>query len=104
MWLPLKRNRCIAIAAWLGAGIVLATTAELHFASARGGYVLKPPRPFTREELILVEKCRFLARSRGMDSPLFARECATVIPYLNEPPCICSEQIDHVPKNELPKR
>ena len=32
------------------------------------------------------------------------RECATVIPYLNEPPCICSEQIDHVPKNELPKR
>ena len=53
----------------------------------------KPPRPFTREELILIEKCRFLARSRGMHSPVFARECATMRPYLNHwawPPCICS--------------
>jgi hypothetical protein len=95
MCLPLKHNRYITgIAALLAAGIVLATAVGSNSASAKGGGMsANPPRPFTREELILIQKCRFLARSRGMDSPVFARECATVRPYLNHwawPPCICS--------------
>jgi hypothetical protein len=94
MRLAHKHNRCIGIVVWLGVGIVLATIVEPSFVWAKGGGMSpKPPTPFTREELILIDKCRFLARSRGTDSPVFARECATVRPYLNHwawPPCICS--------------
>jgi hypothetical protein len=92
MWLALKHNRYITgIAALLAAGIVLATTMGPNSAWAKGGGMSpKPPRPFTREELILIQKCRFLARLRPMDSPVFAGECAIVRPYLAWPPCICS--------------
>jgi hypothetical protein len=76
MRLAHKHNRCIGIVVWLGVGIVLATIVEPSFVWAKGGGMSpKPPTPFTREELILIDKCRFLARSRGTDSPVFAREC-----------------------------
>jgi len=44
---------------------------------------MKPPQPFTKEELILIEKCRRLERSQGTDSPAFVRQCSTERPYLN---------------------
>jgi hypothetical protein len=49
---------------------------------ARGGYAPKQPRPFTREELILIDRCRTIARSSGMESQLFVRQCSTMMPYL----------------------
>jgi hypothetical protein len=73
------------IVAVVGLVVVLASIVEPSFAWAKGGGMFpKSPRPFTREELVLIEKCRVLARSRGMKSTVFARECSTMRPYMNQ--------------------
>jgi hypothetical protein len=80
--LGLKHRRSIAmIVAVLGLVVALSIIVEPCFAWAKGGRMFsRSPRPFTREELILIEKCRIIARSRGIESIVFARECSTVRP------------------------
>ena len=66
----------------LGAAIVVLAIAFTGSASAKGGLSMKAPQPFTKEELILIEKCRYLAVSQGVDSASFARQCSAERPYL----------------------
>jgi hypothetical protein len=80
MWLGVKYIRRIAM---IGAGIVLAAIAGTSFAWAKSGYCPKPPTPFPRAQVIHIEKCRSLARSSGIESIVFARECSTVKLYIN---------------------
>lgn len=52
-------------------------------AFARGGYgPSKPPTPFTPKEILLIEKCRAVAHTDGMDSALFLRECSAIRSYI----------------------
>lgn len=66
----------------LPALIAIAMIGSPSLALARGGYSPKPPRPFTKEELLLIEKCHALAQSQGRGSPAFAQQCSSVGPYL----------------------
>jgi hypothetical protein len=67
----------------LGAAIVVSTVALFGQVWAKGGLSVKPPRPFTRQELILIEQCRRLARLQGADSAAFLRQCSAERPYVN---------------------
>jgi hypothetical protein len=67
---------------FLPALIAVAMIGSPGLASARGGYSVKPPRPFTKEELLLIEKCHALAQSQGRKSPAFAQQCSSVRPYI----------------------
>jgi hypothetical protein len=52
-------------------------------ARARGGYgEPKSPTAFAPKELLLIEKCRALAETAGMNSAPFQRQCSTVRPYV----------------------
>jgi hypothetical protein len=62
--------------------IAIAMIGSPSLALARGGYSAKPPRPFTKEELLLIEKCHALAQSQGRESPSFAQQCSSIRPYL----------------------
>jgi hypothetical protein len=69
----------------LGVLVALSTIVEPCFVWAKGGSMSsRPPTPFTRDELILIEKCRIIARSRGIESTVFVRECSTARPYVNQ--------------------
>jgi hypothetical protein len=62
---------------------VVAVVGVTSLAFARGGYgPPKPPTPFAAEELRLVEKCRAVAQTDGMDSPPFLRQCSAVRSYI----------------------
>jgi hypothetical protein len=67
----------------LTTAIAVLAAAFSSSASAKGGLSVKPPRPFTQQEIIQIEQCRHLARSKGADSAAFARECSAERPYLN---------------------
>ena len=51
---------------------------------AKGGYGgPKPPTAFAPQELLLIEKCRAVARTEGTDSAPFLRQCSTVRRHIN---------------------
>jgi hypothetical protein len=50
---------------------------------SRGGYGgPKPPSAFAPKELLLIEKCKAVARTEGTDSAPFMRECSAVRSYV----------------------
>jgi hypothetical protein len=50
---------------------------------SRGGYGgPKPPTAFAPKELLLIEKCKEVARTEGADSAPFMRECSAVRSYV----------------------
>jgi hypothetical protein len=65
----------------LGAAIIVLMAAFDGSAWARGGLTMKPARPFTKQELILIEQCRGLFRL-GMESAAFVRKCSSMVPYI----------------------
>jgi hypothetical protein len=67
----------------LGAAVAVLTVAFTCSVWAKGGISMKAPQPFTKEELILIEKCRHLAQPYGgRESARYVRECGTVMLYI----------------------
>ena len=67
----------------LGAAVVVLTAALTCSVWAKGGISMKGPQPFTKEELILIEKCRRLAPAQeGEESRVLVRRCEAVMPYI----------------------
>jgi hypothetical protein len=66
----------------LGLAIIVLLAAFDGSARARGGLTMKPARPFTKQEMILIEQCRRLATLQNTESAAFTRQCETVLPYI----------------------
>lgn len=63
--------------------VTVTITGTTGGARARGGYgEPKPPTAFAPKELLLIEKCRAMAQTEGMDSAPFLRQCSTVRSYI----------------------
>lgn len=81
----MRRGPGVAARAMIIGAMVVEVTVigVMDAAFARGGYgPPKPPTPFTPKEMLLIEKCRAVAQTNGMDSALFLRECTAIRSYI----------------------
>ncbi len=67
----------------LGVATCIAITVMPILTWARGGYgPRKPPSDFTRQELMLIARCRAMTQADVAISALFVRQCFAVRPYI----------------------